>query len=471
MTHYAFVDVETTGLDVTDSSIVEIGIVATNEHGVVIDEYETVINPLHKMAATKIHGIRASTIAAAPTFELVAAEIAERLDGAVLVAYNARFDSKFVGRAMADVGGTLSGDWTCAMTTATHQLPQLLRRRLVDVADSLGVAFDGDAHSAGGDARVCAEVFFALPGRPAGTPCAAAALLSRRVPALRRVDADDHGASRKPVASNRSLELSRPVDRALIAEIRSVFDDNVVTLAEAKSIVHQADTAGLTAGDLLAAYNSFLDEELGAVLADGYVDADERLKLRVISHHLGFPAPYIEARLGGAGRPELARWLVPGMATVFTGFQEDEAWYLTQLCAELGIAVRHGVAKTTDLVVHDGPPTTGKARKATELGIPLMPISDFRDALGVSASRAVSHQAATEVEQEPDTSRSSRVIDIGGVVDRFRRPRPAAPLEGIPAGWFVDPLGRNQWRWWDGSEWTATVANDGVQDHDPIVGP
>ncbi|NOX31637.1 MAG: 3'-5' exonuclease, partial [Actinobacteria bacterium] len=378
MTHYAFVDVETTGLDVQDSSIVEIGIISTNERGEIFDRYETLINPLRKMAATKIHGIRATAISAAPTFELIAADVAERLDGAVVVACNARFDSSFVGHAMEEVGGHITRDWTCAMAAASSQLPNLSRRRLTDVAATLGLEPDGLLHSASADADLCARVFFALPSRPSPSRCRAAAFMhAYRVPPMPRSIADDQGTSRRPFSQVRSLEVSGPANVALIAELKDVFADNVVTLNEAKSVSTLIDSERLTAGDVLAGFNQYLEEEITAVLADGVVDAEERLKLRAISHHLGYPAPYIERRLAGEPAPSLDFLLAPGISVVFTGLSDEDSWDLTLRCAEQGVAIRHSVSKATDLVVYDGSPTTRKATKATELSIPLMPLLEF----------------------------------------------------------------------------------------------
>jgi hypothetical protein len=44
-------------------------------------------------------------------------------------------------------------------------------------------------------------------------------------------------------------------------------------------------------------------------------------------------------------------------------------------------------------------------------------------------------------------------------------PRPSSP----PARWAEDPTGRNQYRWWTGSRWSDTVANDGVTATDPLT--
>lgn len=39
----------------------------------------------------------------------------------------------------------------------------------------------------------------------------------------------------------------------------------------------------------------------------------------------------------------------------------------------------------------------------------------------------------------------------------------------VPAGWFEDPMGRHQYRYWDGTIWTDTVADNGQQAVDPLV--
>lgn len=32
----------------------------------------------------------------------------------------------------------------------------------------------------------------------------------------------------------------------------------------------------------------------------------------------------------------------------------------------------------------------------------------------------------------------------------------------VPAGWYADPTGRHQYRWWDSAQWTTSVHNNGV---------
>lgn len=35
-------------------------------------------------------------------------------------------------------------------------------------------------------------------------------------------------------------------------------------------------------------------------------------------------------------------------------------------------------------------------------------------------------------------------------------------------GWYADPMGRHQYRWYDGTQWTDTVASGGTQSTDPL---
>lgn len=37
-----------------------------------------------------------------------------------------------------------------------------------------------------------------------------------------------------------------------------------------------------------------------------------------------------------------------------------------------------------------------------------------------------------------------------------------------PAGWFPDPTGRHDHRWWDGGAWTSHVADAGISGLDPL---
>lgn len=45
----------------------------------------------------------------------------------------------------------------------------------------------------------------------------------------------------------------------------------------------------------------------------------------------------------------------------------------------------------------------------------------------------------------------------------------AAPTPSVPAGWYADPAGRFELRYWDGGTWTEHVSRAGQQYTDPPV--
>ena len=45
---------------------------------------------------------------------------------------------------------------------------------------------------------------------------------------------------------------------------------------------------------------------------------------------------------------------------------------------------------------------------------------------------------------------------------------PASPAPQVAPGWYADPAGRHQSRWWDGTAWTANVADNGATSTDPV---
>lgn len=48
-------------------------------------------------------------------------------------------------------------------------------------------------------------------------------------------------------------------------------------------------------------------------------------------------------------------------------------------------------------------------------------------------------------------------------------PAPAPATPAVPSGWYADPSGRFELRYWDGSAWTEHVARAGQQFTDPPV--
>jgi hypothetical protein len=91
---------------------------------------------------------------------------------------------------------------------------------------------------------------------------------------------------------------------------------------------------------------------------------------------------------------------------------------------------------------------------------------------------ATDKPAATEVSGtffSSSSGGSARASRLPGGLTRGYRPRqrtsvvqPAAERASVPSGWKADPTGRHQFRFWDGSQWTENVADDGNQTLDSL---
>src|SRR5262249_37472231 len=131
------------------------------------DEWESLVGvtaPLGR-GIQRFTGISQAMVAAAPPPEAVLPAFAVQLRGRVLVAHNARFDTRVLEQAFARAGL----DWPsppvlCTVALARRFAPLQRRRGLSALAAALGVDVD-TVHRALPDARTCARVFCALFGR------------------------------------------------------------------------------------------------------------------------------------------------------------------------------------------------------------------------------------------------------------------------------------------------------------------
>jgi len=159
---YAVVDVETTGGAYQDGHrIIELAIVELRE-GVVTREFQSLINPQRDIAAsvTRLTGISATRVAAAPRFRDIAGEIRSRLEHRVFAAHNVDHDWAFVGGQLREAEGD-------------HRVGAHLRG---------GPSAGGDDPGAGGGGRGDAPTLpgFAVGPRARGVAARAHARFERR---------------------------------------------------------------------------------------------------------------------------------------------------------------------------------------------------------------------------------------------------------------------------------------------------
>ncbi|MFN2459492.1 MAG: PolC-type DNA polymerase III [Candidatus Velthaea sp.] len=117
-TTFAFVDVETTGIDAATARVVEVAYQIVRG-GAVTATFESLIDPQCGIPpfATAIHGITDAHVHGKPTLAEVAPALVTDCDGAIVVAHNAAFDRRFLTPLA-------QRRWMCSWRLAARVVPE-----------------------------------------------------------------------------------------------------------------------------------------------------------------------------------------------------------------------------------------------------------------------------------------------------------------------------------------------------------
>src|SRR4051812_7128943 len=163
---FLVVDTETNGLGGDRCELTEIGAVLVGG-GELHDRWETLVpvrTPLSR-GIQRFTGISQQMVDEAPPAEVTLPQLAEQLDGRVLVAHSAAFDRRVLAQAFSRAGGAWRDPPTLCTVALARQLHPLARqRKLRPLAESLGIEVEV-SHRALADAETCARVLCALFGR------------------------------------------------------------------------------------------------------------------------------------------------------------------------------------------------------------------------------------------------------------------------------------------------------------------
>ena len=163
-------DTETTGLSPQNGDrMVEIGAIEVRDRKLHSDRtFHHYINPERDIpeAVVRIHGINNTKVKDKPTFELVADEFLEFIQGATLVIHNAAFDLGFIMNELALFGkpGIDQIPVIDTLELARKQHPQQ-RNNLNALCDRYGVERGHrELHGALLDSELLAEVYLGMTG-------------------------------------------------------------------------------------------------------------------------------------------------------------------------------------------------------------------------------------------------------------------------------------------------------------------
>lgn len=151
-------DLETTGLSPATDKIVEIGVIEFSKD-IKTNEFQSLVNPLRPISkeAFAVNGISDEMVSGAPTFNDISTEVWKRIEGRILAAYNAGFDTSFLKEQLEESGVVGKIQYFDIMSIARVAFPGMRSRKLVSVAKDLGYQFE-QTHRALGDVEMAAFV-------------------------------------------------------------------------------------------------------------------------------------------------------------------------------------------------------------------------------------------------------------------------------------------------------------------------
>ena len=409
-------DVETTNKLVRPGErIVEVAMVLIDFEGHLVDTFETIIDPQRDVGPTHLHGLTATDVLGAPTFEDVQGDIARFLARSVLLAaHNVRFDTRFLRHEFT----------RCSLALPTMQTMCTMRahgnRSLAAACAAEGIEPEGEWHSAMCDAMATVELvrclldshgrdrlqtyvssrrpkWMRLPqasGRrlPRAT---AAARQHRRPEYLDRLlaclpaapktqrpsesppsDLPDWVESLSVCADDTppSPNAAAEIYRTLLAE---VLEDRRVDAREADDLLELAADLGLCREQVCEAHSRFLDDLVEVAWADRVLSEAEETDLAAVAHLLGFDDSHLQQRLAdlrprdadGAPVGEDVEEVVPATENVATEDLTGLSYCITggltctvdgerltkpraaELAEAAGLIAKKSVTKSLDLLV------------------------------------------------------------------------------------------------------------------------
>lgn len=150
----AFVDIETNGLNHIRGRVIEVAAIRV-EGGEVVQALNTLVDPGTELPhfITNLTGITTGDLKGAPTFDQVADELADILQGAVFVAHNVRFDYSFLKQEFGRLGVPFLPKQLCTVKLSRALYPHERSHKLQDLIERHGFTYS-KRHRAYDDAAI-----------------------------------------------------------------------------------------------------------------------------------------------------------------------------------------------------------------------------------------------------------------------------------------------------------------------------
>lgn len=161
LSDFVVFDLETTGVNCNQDSIVEISAIKVID-GRVVEEFSSLVYPGCSIpySASQVNGITDEMVADAPMFEEVLPKFLDFIGDLPLVGHNIHsFDLKFMYRDCERyLGRDMENDYVDTLKLSRACLPEQKHHSLIDLATYFGISTEG-AHRALNDCRMTLAVY------------------------------------------------------------------------------------------------------------------------------------------------------------------------------------------------------------------------------------------------------------------------------------------------------------------------
>ena len=395
--NFIVVDVETTGFGKTDRIVELSAITIDAETGKVVDEFDTLINPLRDISNSNIHGINASMVASAPTFEEIAISFGNIVQGNVLVAHNISFDARMIAAEYKRLGVIFDGGvGQCTLKLSGAKLAEACQRYGIELSR---------AHRSINDARATSELFnyFRDPELDA-SPVNISGLTGTWNPRTYRREHVTSESATKTIRQRRKLYFPSSVEIEIIYldVLDHFFEDSKLSELEILQLNELSVELGLDVSRVNQLHYDYLLSLHSAAMRDGVISEHELALMTEIAFSLNienFEIPPVTVKQGDREIALGSRICFTGEARIVDG--EYPRHLLETMAAIAGFQPVSAVTKKgCDVLVSADPSSmSGKAKKAREIQIPILSIENFLELPEIASQ-------STGANQPPDWFKS-----------------------------------------------------------------
>lgn len=380
--NFVVIDCETTGLGKYDRVLEVAAITIDSVTLEIVDEYDTLVNPQRDVGPVNIHGITASMVELAPSFEEVAGSLAQRVSGNVLVAHNLSFDVRMLRNEYDRLNAPLDdGSGVCTLAATQEKLHLACARHGISISHQHRALADARATAA--LLRHCLDQEIAV--RPATVQSESLRLNPRT---LRRDATDDSGNSvLNRIISKAAYPSSDTHHIQYLDMLDFVLDDLELDDDEEGLLNEVAEHLGISSLEIHDLHKNYFVSLRGAAERDGVITDAEHHLLSRIALALGIDEAEVPTAslLNGTQSALDAGTRICFTGTVTRNGNRIERSSLEALAASAGMQPVSSVTKKgcDALVTADTSSMSGKTKKARDLGLPIIDAETFLEQFGL----------------------------------------------------------------------------------------